>query len=50
LVWRVKRLYRPIGDILQVGGDVVVDRAGIVHFAHSSEDPIDRPDATVIMR
>jgi peroxiredoxin len=50
LVWRTKRLYRPIGDILQVGGDVVVDRAGIVRYAHSSEDPTDRPEAAELLR
>jgi hypothetical protein len=50
LVWRAKRLYRPIGDILQVGGDVVVDRAGIVRYAHSSEDPTDRPEAAELLR
>jgi len=29
LVWRAKRLYRPIGDIMQVGGDFIVDGMGI---------------------
>ena len=49
LVWRAKRLYRPIGDILQVGGDVIVDRAGVVRYAHSSEDPTDRPEAPELL-
>lgn len=43
LVWREKRLYRPIGDVLQVGGDFIVDTNGIIRFAHNSEDPTDRP-------
>ena len=46
LVWRAKRLYRPIGDVMQVGGDFIVDGAGLVRFAHSSEDPTDRPEVT----
>ena len=50
LVWRAKRLYRPVGDIMQVGGDFIVDGAGLVHFAHSSEDPTDRPDVIELMR
>jgi len=50
LVWRAKRLYRPVGDIMQVGGDFIVDGAGLVHFAHSSEDPTDRPEAAELLR
>jgi peroxiredoxin len=50
LVWRAKRLYRPIGDIMQIGGDFIVDGAGIVRFAHSSEDPTERPDVIELMR
>ena len=50
LVWRAKRLYRPVGDIMQVGGDFIVDREGIICFAHSSEDPTDRPDVIELMR
>src|SRR3990172_4124157 len=50
LVWRAKRLYRPIGDIMQVGGDFIVDGNGIIRYAHSSEDPTDRPDFIELMR
>jgi peroxiredoxin len=50
LVWRAKRLYRPVRDIMQVGGDVVVDGAGLVRFAHSSEDPTDRPGVAELLR
>jgi peroxiredoxin len=50
LVWRAKRLYRPIGDIMQVGGDFIVDGAGLVRFAHSSEDPTDRPEAVELLQ
>ena len=50
LVWRAKRLYRPVGDVMQIGGDFILDGAGLVHFAHSSEDPTDRPDVIELMR
>ena len=50
LVWRVKRLYRPIGDIMQVGGDFIVDGEGVIRFAHSHEDPTDRPDVAELLR
>jgi hypothetical protein len=35
---------------MQVGGDFIVDGAGIVRFAHSSEDPTERPDVIELMR
>ena len=50
LIWRAKRLYRPVGDIMQIGGDFIVDREGIVRFAHSSEDPTDRPEVAELLR
>jgi peroxiredoxin len=50
LAWREKRLYRPVGDVMPVGGDFIVDGEGIIRFAHSSEDPTDRPDATDLLR
>jgi peroxiredoxin len=50
LVWHAKRLYRPVGDIMQVGGDFIVDSAGIVRYAHSGEDPTDRPEAAELLR
>lgn len=50
LLWREKRLYRPMGDIMQMGGDFIVDGAGIVRYAHGSEDPTDRPEADELLR
>jgi len=50
LVWRAKHLYRPIGDIMQVGGDFIVDGMGIVRFAHSNEDPTDRPETAELLQ
>ena len=34
---------RPATDSLQLGGDFVIDREGIVRFAHASREPADRP-------
>ena len=31
------------GDINQLGGNFIVDRHGMVRFAHPSQDPTDRP-------
>lgn len=50
LVWRAKRLYRPVGDIMQVGGDFIVDGSGVIRYVHSSEDPTDRPEAAELLR
>lgn len=50
LLWREKRLYRLVGDIMQMGGDFLVDGAGIVRYAHGSEDPTDRPEADELLR
>ena len=49
-VWRAMRLLRPMGDSMQVGGDFIVDGAGLVRFAHSREDPTDRPEAAELLR
>ena len=34
---------RPVDDTLQLGGDVVVDRDGIVAWRHEGQGPDDRP-------
>lgn len=38
------------GDSLQLGGDFIVDRRGILRFAHRSADPADRPDPEGLLR
>jgi alkyl hydroperoxide reductase subunit AhpC len=44
------RKLRPIqGDPYQLGGDFVVDRKGILRFAHPSRDPLDRPDIVTVL-
>ncbi len=50
LIWREGRLYRPVGDLIQIGVDFIVDAEGIVRYAHSSEDPTDRPEAAELLR
>lgn len=49
LVWEAKHFFFPVGDVMQVGGDFVVDRAGVVRYAHVSEDPTDRPGAETLL-
>ncbi len=41
--------HRPQADTLQLGGDFVIDRAGVVRFAHRSTEPADRPPPTAIV-
>jgi hypothetical protein len=43
LLRRGRRLERPSGDTLQLGGDFVVDRDGRLAFADRSTGPDDRP-------
>lgn len=50
LLWREGRLYRPIGDVMQIGGDFLVDREGLLRYAHIAEDPTDRPTAAELVR
>lgn len=38
-----RRFQRPTEDTLQLGGDVVVDRAGRISYVFRSADPDDRP-------
>ncbi len=40
---------RPTGDVDQLGGDVVVDPAGIVRFLHAGKGPADRPPVDTII-
>lgn len=38
-----RALQRPTGDVYQLGGDVLIDPAGIVRLHHRSRSPVDRP-------
>ena len=45
------RKLRPIqGDPNQLGGDFIVDRHGILRFAHPSENPTDRPSVQELLQ
>ena len=37
------------GDPHQLGGDFVVDAAGVVRLAHRSKDPVDRPPVKALL-
>ena len=49
LILRGQKLLPVQGDPHQLGGDVVVDAAGIIRLAHRSRDPIDRPDVETLL-
>jgi alkyl hydroperoxide reductase subunit AhpC len=40
---RGQKLLPVQGDPHQLGGDFIVDAAGVVRLAHASKDPVDRP-------
>lgn len=37
------------GDPHQLGGDFVVDAAGVIRLAHRSKDPVDRPPVEALL-
>jgi peroxiredoxin len=47
--WSIRRP-GPGEDVLQLGGDFVLDPNGRVAFAHLSTDPSDRPAMDVLLR
>lgn len=36
-------------DVLQLGGDFIIDASGVVRYAHRSADPTDRPSAAELL-
>ncbi len=38
------------GDSAQLGGDVIVDKHGIVRLVHRSRDPADRPEVPALLK
>jgi hypothetical protein len=40
---RGQKLLPVQGDPHQLGGDFIVDAAGIIRLSHPSKDPVDRP-------
>lgn len=49
-VLRGQKLKKPTGDILQRGGDVLIDPAGIVRLHHVGRGPADRPAVAAILQ
>ena len=49
LLLRGRRLRKSEGDVYQLGGDVLVDPAGIVRLHHVGQDPSDRPPVESIL-
>ncbi len=49
LLARGRRTGRPAQDTLQLGGDVLVDAAGVVEWVYSSSGPEDRPSVDAIV-
>lgn len=43
LILRGRKLLPVQGDPHQMGGDFIVDAAGLIRLAHASKDPVDRP-------
>lgn len=41
---------RPSGDVTQLGGDVLIDPAGIVRVHHVGSGPADRPSVETLLR
>ena len=50
LLLKGRKLLPIQGDPNQLGGDFIVDRQGIVRYAHPSDDPADRPSIQVLLR
>lgn len=49
LLARGARLERPGQDTLQLGGDVLVDAAGVVEWVYRSRGPEDRPSVAALL-
>jgi AhpC/TSA antioxidant enzyme len=50
MLLRGERLARPGRDVLQLGGDFVIDRDGVVVLAHPQAGFDDRPAAALLVR
>lgn len=49
LLLRGRKLQMPTGDVHQLGGDVLIDPAGIVRLHHVGRTPADRPTIESIL-
>lgn len=50
LIVKGRRLMRPVGDVYQLGGDVLIDPNGAVRLHHVARTPVDRPEVETILR
>lgn len=48
-VMQGRELFGKRGDPHQLGGDFIVDKQGVVRFAHPSRDPTDRPSVETLL-
>lgn len=48
MIFRGTKMLKPIpkDDLFQLGGDFIIDRQGVLRFAHLSKDPTDRPSGS----
>ncbi len=49
LLFQGRRLRRPTDDVHQLGGDVLIDPAGVVRLHHIGRGPADRPDVSRLL-
>ena len=49
LLWKGRRLQKATGDTQQLGGDIVVDPAGIVRLHWIGSGPADRPSVDELL-
>ena len=50
LLARGRRPNRPVQDVYELGGDVIIDRKGRIAWAYRSRHPADRPAVAEILR
>ena len=49
LIFRGRKIKLPTDDVRQLGGDVLIDPAGIVRLHHVGQTPVDRPTIESLM-
>ena len=40
---------KPGSDLKQLGGDFILDNAGVMHYSHLCDDPLDRPAISLLI-
>jgi hypothetical protein len=49
LLFRGRRLHIPSADVNQLGGDVLIDPAGVIRLHHVGNGPADRPKVSSLL-